>query len=174
MVTRVGASKSRVFRLRAKIGCPTFLIYLQLQCYPVNIRKHKIKIQSFSRFPVFLAHTVPYRKRKKEALLVGFELTCHMPNPLHHSGQYIRHSISNKLASSAYSAKFKGSVCDISLYSQYTPSLMLRCAIIQYPVSLYILVSSANIFSNCLDPDQARQNVGPVLDPDCLTLWSYS
>ena len=25
-------------------------------------------------------------------------------------------------------------------------------------------------FANSLDPDQARQNVGPDLDPDCLTL----
>ena len=26
------------------------------------------------------------------------------------------------------------------------------------------------IFANSLDPDQARQNVGPDLDPNCLTL----
>ena len=27
-------------------------------------------------------------------------------------------------------------------------------------------------FANSLDPDQARQNVGPDLDPNCLTpLW---
>ena len=25
------------------------------------------------------------------------------------------------------------------------------------------------IFANSLDPDQARQNVGPDLDPNCLT-----
>ena len=30
------------------------------------------------------------------------------------------------------------------------------------------------IFANSLDPDQARQNVGPDLDPNCLTLWWYS
>ena len=32
-------------------------------------------------------------------------------------------------------------------------------------------------FANSLDPDQPRQNVGPVgpdLDPNCLTLWWYS
>ena len=28
------------------------------------------------------------------------------------------------------------------------------------------------IFTNSLDPDQARQNVGPDLDPNCLTLWN--
>ena len=28
--------------------------------------------------------------------------------------------------------------------------------------------------ANSLDPDQAQQNVGPDLDPDCLTLWKYS
>ena len=26
-------------------------------------------------------------------------------------------------------------------------------------------------FANSLDPDQNRQNVGPGLDPNCLTLW---
>ena len=25
-------------------------------------------------------------------------------------------------------------------------------------------------FSNCLDPVQAQQNVGPDLDPNCLTI----
>ena len=29
-------------------------------------------------------------------------------------------------------------------------------------------------FSNSLDPDQARQNVRPDLDPNCLTLLWYS
>ena len=29
-------------------------------------------------------------------------------------------------------------------------------------------------FANSLDPDQARQSVGPDLDPNCLTLWWYS
>ena len=29
-------------------------------------------------------------------------------------------------------------------------------------------------FANRLDPDQARQNVGPDLDPNCLTLKWYS
>ena len=28
-------------------------------------------------------------------------------------------------------------------------------------------------FANSLDPDQARQNVVPDLDPNCLTLWWY-
>ena len=28
--------------------------------------------------------------------------------------------------------------------------------------------------ANSLDPDQDRQNVGPDLDPNCLTLWWYS
>ena len=27
------------------------------------------------------------------------------------------------------------------------------------------------IFANSLDPDQDRQNVGPDLDLNCLTLW---
>ena len=29
-------------------------------------------------------------------------------------------------------------------------------------------------FANNLDPDQARRNVGPDLDPNCLTPWLYS
>ena len=29
-------------------------------------------------------------------------------------------------------------------------------------------------FANSLDPDQARQNVWPDLDANCLTLWWYS
>ena len=37
-------------------------------------------------------------------------------------------------------------------------------------LALCVLVSSADNFANSLDPDQARQNVGPDLDPNCLTL----
>ena len=33
-----------------------------------------------------------------------------------------------------------------------------------------LLVSSADNLCKQLDPDQARQNVGPDLDPNCLTL----
>ena len=29
-------------------------------------------------------------------------------------------------------------------------------------------------FANSLNPDQARQKVGPYLDPNCLTIWWYS
>ena len=29
------------------------------------------------------------------------------------------------------------------------------------------------IFANSLDPDQAQQNVGPDLDPNCLTLIAF-
>ena len=37
-------------------------------------------------------------------------------------------------------------------------------------LALYMLVSSVdNPDANSLDPDQARQNVGPDLDPNCLT-----
>ena len=38
-------------------------------------------------------------------------------------------------------------------------------------LTLCLLVLPAdNFFANCLDPDQARQNVGPDLDPNRLTL----
>ena len=41
-------------------------------------------------------------------------------------------------------------------------------------LTLYLLVSSADIsFANNLDPDQARRNVGPGLDPKCLTLMVF-
>ena len=32
-----------------------------------------------------------------------------------------------------------------------------------------LLVSSGDNLANCLDPDQAQQNVGPDLGPNCLT-----
>ena len=41
-------------------------------------------------------------------------------------------------------------------------------------LNLFLLVSSADNFANSSDPDQARQNVGPDLDPICLTLSWYS
>ena len=34
-------------------------------------------------------------------------------------------------------------------------------------------VSSADTFTNNLDPDQAQYNIGPALDPNCLTLMSF-
>ena len=37
---------------------------------------------------------------------------------------------------------------------------------ISLAVSDWLLIT----FANCLDHDQARQNVGPDLDPNCLTL----
>ena len=36
--------------------------------------------------------------------------------------------------------------------------------------TLYLSVLTVDDFANCLDPDQARQKVGPDLDPNCLTL----
>ena len=37
-------------------------------------------------------------------------------------------------------------------------------------LTLYLLVLSVDTFANSLQSDQARQNVGPDLDPNCLTL----
>ena len=39
---------------------------------------------------------------------------------------------------------------------------------------LSLLVLSADNFAKRLDPDQALQNVGPDLDPNCLTLQRHS
>ena len=36
--------------------------------------------------------------------------------------------------------------------------------------NICILVSSADNLASSLDPDQAQQNVGPDLDPNCLIL----
>ena len=108
-------SKSRLFRLRANIGCPTFLAYEQLQCYRVNVYiyshvRKNIQTHHFHAF-LFLAHTnLSYRKIKiKRIRLVRFELTLYLlyaisptPKPLHYSGRYcptathIVHCISNK------------------------------------------------------------------------------
>ena len=32
---------------------------------------------------------------------------------------------------------------------------------------------SINTFTNCFNQDQGRKNVGPDLDPNCLTLWCF-
>ena len=42
-----------------------------------------------------------------------------------------------------------------------------------FPVSGYFCLLLTT-FANSLDPDLARQNVGPDLDPNRLTLWWYS
>ena len=39
--------------------------------------------------------------------------------------------------------------------------------------SLLLLTVDQMIFVNSLEPDQARQNVGPDLDPRCLTLKEF-
>ena len=45
-----------------------------------------------------------------------------------------------------------------------------KCTLNSLPTKCRLLIT----FANSLDPDQARQNVGPDLDQNCLTLWSYS
>ena len=44
----------------------------------------------------------------------------------------------------------------------------VHCAVYSSSVSLFCPLQIT--FSNSLDPDQAEQNVGPDLDPNCLTL----
>ena len=78
-------SKSRLFRLRANIGCPTFLVYEQLQCYHVTVyiyshaRNKTYKHINFT-LSCFIAHTnLSYRKIKiKKIRLVRFELTLYL------------------------------------------------------------------------------------------------
>ena len=44
-------------------------------------------------------------------------------------------------------------------------------------ISFYASVDFCRLliaFANSLDPDQDRQNVGPELDPNRLTLWLWS
>ena len=113
-------SKSRLFRLRANIGCPTFLVYEQLQCYHVNVyiyplaRKKTYKHINFT-LSCFIAHTnLYYRKikikknspREIRNYIVPAICYCPTPKPLHYSGRYcpiathIRDYISNNLISS--------------------------------------------------------------------------
>ena len=40
-------------------------------------------------------------------------------------------------------------------------------------LTIYLLVSSADGLANSLVPDLARQNVGPALDQNCLTLIRF-
>ena len=113
-------SKSRLFRLRANIGCPTFLVYEQLQCYHVNvyIYSHACKknIQTH-QFHAFLFHSayklfLQENKNKKNSpreirtYTVPVICYCPTPKPLHYRGRYcptathIRDYISNNLISS--------------------------------------------------------------------------
>ena len=45
-----------------------------------------------------------------------------------------------------------------------------------YYFNSLLLVSSADNLNiaNSLNRDQARQNIGPILDPICLILWWHS
>ena len=49
----------------------------------------------------------------------------------------------------------------------------VRLATLQFETRLYLLLTSADTISNSLDPDQARQSVGPDPDPNCLTLMVF-
>ena len=46
------------------------------------------------------------------------------------------------------------------------------CKIKSLPAS--VIRSADNFSANSLEPDQAPQNVGPDLVPNCLTLWRYT
>ena len=48
----------------------------------------------------------------------------------------------------------------LNMYTLLTISLLTLC----------LLVLSAETFAMSLDPDQARHNIKPDLDPNCLTL----
>ena len=112
-------SKSRLFRLRANVGCPTFLVYEQLQCYHVNFsftrtRAKNIQTHHFHAFLFFSAYKPFLQENKKKRIrLVRFEVTSYLlyaigptPKPLHYSGRYcpsathIADSITNNLTSS--------------------------------------------------------------------------
>ena len=86
------------------IGCSTFLIYEQVQCYPVYIKK--TTTTAFTRVSVFSAYKLSLQEKKgkvpREIRTYLLYATSPAPNPLHHSGQYcriatyIRHSIFKK------------------------------------------------------------------------------
>ena len=61
----------------------------------------------------------------------------------------------------------------IRLHMLLQPDQHLYCSnIICCNLTLSLLVETCLLitFANNLDPDQDRQNVGPDLDPNCLTL----
>ena len=111
------------------------------QCFPVYIKtinNNNKKKTSFSRFP-FLAHTViifslsyfkriPFLTGKKIKRNAPREIRTYLlyatspaPKPLHHSGRHcrnatnIRHSVSNNLIISVYSAKTTGNRSEMKL-----------------------------------------------------------
>ena len=57
----------------------------------------------------------------------------------------------------------KGACCE-------PPPIIYSLDLISLPTSVHLLIT----FANRLDPDQAQQNIGPDLDPICLTLRWYS
>ena len=58
-------------------------------------------------------------------------------------------------------------------YHVYVNQLCQTSYVYLRPFNLCLLVSSAIVFANSLDPDQDRQNVGPEVDPYCLTLMVF-
>ena len=83
MVTRAVASKSRLFRLRAQIGCPTFSILLAtavLSCVHLQLLSiiHAPK-NTFSCFPgAFRAYKPFLTGKKYKTRLARFEPTSYM------------------------------------------------------------------------------------------------
>ena len=53
-------------------------------------------------------------------------------------------------------------------------SLLPICAFCTMYYFIALTLSLLITFANCLNPDQAQQNVRPDLDPNCMTLWWYS
>ena len=60
----------------------------------------------------------------------------------------------------------------------YVPLTSTSRSVVKCTVNTSILfISKCRLlitFAKSLDTDHARQNAGPDLDPNCLTLWSYS
>ena len=125
MFTRVVASKSRQ---RVKIGCPTFLVYKQRQCYHEHIlharqTKDRKKQHHFHAILFFLAEAnISYRKKMKRSrrdsnLHALCYKSCAFPVTLQWTGTatYIRHSVSNSKISSVYSAKTTDDRSEIKL-----------------------------------------------------------
>ena len=78
----------------------------------------------------------------------------HNPPPPPHTHKLVESSVHSIPKSNKYSILSEMAFCKAGL----APVLVRTCA------NLLIF------FANSLDPDQVRQNVGPDLDPNCLTL----
>ena len=113
------------------------------------------------------------------------ELRKYVDNPFfwnfeHYIGILLLREVFEVLLMNTYNVCFNGVIT--KTYQVLGKKVTLELRFNSFPASgdFCCLLASGDfcclliIFANSLDPDQARQHVGPDLDPNCLTLWWYS